>query len=264
MGGRIMEYAYVICPKCWDKLIKVDNIDNIDSYEQKRCSKCQTRFGLALLGEKEIDNSIYKITLRYKTALDEERVANMRKAIQKLKLDADAILNSIHVGQQGSIIYEGDIIHTYLFKKAFTGSELWIGFDIIPEFPYEIYEPDLSICPECGGEVVGRTEPYDDIKGWFLDGLFCEHCNKWTLGPTAKRDTTVYKLMFPYKKIKSMLDSSIKRGIMNRLKKVPNKRIQEEKMIVYTNSERTIEIVQCLQSVGLTYDIEPSFPHKIE
>ena len=28
----------------------------------------------------------------------------MRKAIQKLKLDADAILNSIHVGQQGSII----------------------------------------------------------------------------------------------------------------------------------------------------------------
>lgn len=53
-----MEYDYVICPKCWDKLIKVDNIDNIDSYEQKRCSKCQTRFGLALLGEKEIDNSM--------------------------------------------------------------------------------------------------------------------------------------------------------------------------------------------------------------
>lgn len=117
-------------------------MDNIDSYEQKRCSKCQTRFGLALLGEKEIDNSIYKITLRYKTALDEERVANKRKVIQNLKLDADAILNSIHVGQQGSIIYEGDIIHTYLFKKVITGSELWIGFDIIPEFPF-IYLPRM-------------------------------------------------------------------------------------------------------------------------
>lgn len=259
-----MEYAYVICPKCWDKLIKVENIQDLDLYEQKRCLKCKTRFGLALLGEKEIDNSTYKIILRYKTELDEERVANMRKAIQTLKLDTDAIMNSVYVGEQGSTIYEGDIIHTYLFKKAFTGFELWIGFDVIPEFPYEIYEPDLFICPECGEEVVGRTEPCDDIKGWFLDGLFCGHCNKWTLGPIAKRDTTIYTLVFSYKNLKILVDSSVKRGIMNRLEKVPDKKIQGDKMIIHTNSEKIIEIVPYIQSAGCAYDIEPPFPHKID
>ena len=176
----------------------------------------------------------------------------------------DAIMNSVYVGEQGSIIYEGDIIHTYLFKKAFTGSELWIGFDVIPEFPYEIYEPDLFICPECGEEVIGRTEPYDDIKGWFLDGLFCRHCNKWTLEPIAKRDTTIYTLVFSYKNLKIMADSSVKRGIMNCLEKVPDKKIQGDKMIIHTNSEKIIEIVPCLQSADFTYDIEPSFPHKID
>ena len=176
----------------------------------------------------------------------------------------DAIMNSVYVGEQGSIIYEGDIIHTYLFKKAFTGFELWIGFDVIPEFPYEIYEPDLFICPECGEEVIGRTEPYDDIKGWFLDGLFCRHCNKWTLEPIAKRDTTIYTLVFSYKNLKIMADSSVKRGIMNCLEKVPDKKIQGDKMIIHTNSEKIIEIVPCLQSADFTYDIEPSFPHKID
>ena len=128
----------------------------------------------------------------------------------------------------------------------------------------EIGEPDIFFCPECGEEADNRMEPFDDITGWFIDGLFCRHCNKWTLGPIAKRDTTLYKMIFPYIKIKNMTASSIKRGIMNRLEKVPNKRIQEEQMIIHTNSERIIEIVQCLQSVGLTYDIEPPFPHKIE
>lgn len=259
-----MEYAYVICPKCWEKLIKVENIENLHSYEQKRCSKCQTRLGLALVGEKVIDNSIYKIIINYKTALDEKREASMRKAIQNVKLDADAIMEAIYLGEQGDTIFEGDIIHTYLLKKVFTGYELWIGFDIIPEFPYKIYEPDLFICPECGTEVVGRKEPFDDIKGWFLDGLFCKHCNKWILGPIAKRDTTEYKLSFYFPKLKKMEDCSLKRGIMNRLDKIPDKRIQGDQMIVLANSEEILEIVPYLRSMNSAYEIEPSFPHRIK
>ena len=61
-----------------------------------------------------------------------------------------------------------------------------------------------------------------------------------------------------------MMDSSIKRGIMNRLEKVPDKKVQEDQMIVHTNSERIIEIVPCIQSANITYEIEPSFPHNIE
>ena len=116
-----MEYAYVICPKCWDRLIKVEDIENLDSYEQKRCLKCNTRFGLALLGEKEMDDSMYRVILKYKTKLDEIRESDIRNTMQSMNLDADAVMKAIDVGDQGSLIYEGDIIHTYLLKKVFTG-----------------------------------------------------------------------------------------------------------------------------------------------
>lgn len=255
-----MEYDYLICPKCWDKLIEVKEEEDW----QRKCSKCGTRFGFALHGKKIDDSTYHSIILEYREKLDDMRISSIRNKLKNVHLDADNLLRAISDGKQGDIIYEGDSFHTYLFAKVFSGYEPWIEFEIVPKFPYEIGEPDIFFCPECGEEADNRTEPFDDIKGWFIDGLFCRHCNKWILGPIAKRDTTVYKLVFPYKKIKSMSDSSIKRGIMNRLKKVPDKKIQGDQMIVHTNSERIIEIVQCLLTVDFAYDIEPPFPHKIE
>lgn len=51
---------------------------------------------------------------------------------------------------------------------------------------------------------------------------------------------------------------------MNRLEKVPDKKIEGDQIIVHTNSERIIEIVPCLKSLDLAYEIEPSFLHRIE
>lgn len=62
--GIKMEYAYVICPKCWDKLIEVEKKEDLSIYEQSRCPNCGTRFGLALLGENKIDNSFYKVIIK--------------------------------------------------------------------------------------------------------------------------------------------------------------------------------------------------------
>lgn len=84
------------------------------------------------------------------------------------------------------------------------------------------------------------------------------------MGPTVIHDDTGYKLVFSYKKLESIEDNSVKRGIMNRLKSVQEKKIQGDQMIVHSNSEGVIEIVPFLRTAGLTYDIEPPFPHKIE
>ena len=258
-----MEYAYVICPKCWDKLIEVKK-EELSTYEQKRCSNCGTRFGLALLGDNKIDNSVYKVIIKKKWGMDKKRADIMSKDLNRAHFKAKAIMESINNGTQGTIIYEGDVLRIYLLECVFIGFEPWIELEIVPRFPYKIFHPEYFLCPECGAEVISRQEPYDCIRGWFLDGLFCENCNKWTLGPAAIRDDTNYRLVFPYKKLKSMADNGIKRGIMNRLEKVPDKKIQGEQMIVHTNSERIIEIVQCLRTADFAYDIEPPFPHKIE
>ena len=195
-----MQYDYLICPKCWDKLIEVKE----DEDWQRKCSKCGTRFGFALHGKKIDDSTYHSIILEYREKLDDMRISSIRNKLKSVHLDADNLMRAISDGKQGDIIYEGDSFHTYLFAKVFSGYEPWIEFEIVPKFPYEIGEPDIFFCPECGEEADNRTEPFEDIKGWFIDGLFCRHCNKWTLGPIAKRDTTVYNLAFPYKKIKSM------------------------------------------------------------
>lgn len=259
-----MECAYVVCPVCWDKLIQVTSEEEYVSYRKdKKCSKCGTHFGLALHGKK-IDDTTYQINFKRGIKLDDMRITGMRKSLNEVHLDADAILKAIEIGKKGKLIYEGDAFHTYLFTKVFLGYESWIEFDIVPKFPYKIYTPDLFICPECKADVVDHQEPCEELRGWFLDGFFCKHCNKWTLGPTAIRDVTTYNLVFSYKKLENMDDSSIKREIMNCLKKLPNKEIQGDQMIIHTNSEKIIEIVPYIQSAGCAYDIEPPFPHKID
>lgn len=262
--GIKMEYAYVICPKCWDKLIEVEKKEDLSIYEQSRCPNCGTRFGLALLGENKIDNSFYKVIIKKKWGLDKKRADIITKDLNKAHFNAEAVMESINNGTQGTIIYEGDVLHTYLFECVFIGFESCIEFEIVPRFPYKIFHPEYFLCPKCGAEVISRQEPYDRIKGWFVDGLFCENCNEWTLGLTVIHDDTGYKLVFSYKKLESIEDNSVKRGIMNRLKSVQEKKIQGDQMIVHSNSEGVIEIVPFLRTAGLTYDIEPPFPHKIE
>lgn len=259
-----MECAYVVCPVCWDKLIQVTSEEEYVSYRKdKKCSKCGTHFGLAIHGKKIEDNK-YQIILKKGINSDDISLKSLRKALKKVHLDVDNIMRSICVQNEGKVIYEGDTFQLYLFLKAFIGYETYVKFDTIPRFSYKIYEPDVLICPECKADVVDHQEPCEELRGWFLDGFFCEHCNKWTLGPTAIRDVTTYNLVFSYKKLENMDDSSIKREIMNCLKKLPNKEIQGDQMIIHTNSEKIIEIVPYIQSAGCAYDIEPPFPHKID
>ena len=177
-----MECAYVVCPVCWDKLIQVTSEEEYVSYRKdKKCSKCGTHFGLAIHGKKIEDNK-YQIILKKGINSDDISLKSLRKALKKVHLDVDNIMRSICVQNEGKVIYEGDTFQLYLFLKAFIGYETYVKFDTIPRFSYKIYEPDVLICPECKADVVDHQEPCEELRGWFLDGFFCEHCNKWTLG----------------------------------------------------------------------------------
>ena len=90
---------------------------------------------------KKIDDSTYRsIILEYREKLDDMRISSIRNKLKNVHLDADNLMRAISDGKQGDIIYEGDLFHTYLFAKVFSGYEPWIEFEIVPKFPYEIGE----------------------------------------------------------------------------------------------------------------------------
>lgn len=98
-----MECAYVVCPVCWDKLIQVTSEEEYVSYRKdKKCSKCGTHFGLALHGKK-IDDTTYQINFKRGIKLDDMRITGMRKSLNEVHLDADAILKAIEIGKRGSL-----------------------------------------------------------------------------------------------------------------------------------------------------------------
>lgn len=72
---------------------------------------------------KKIDDTTYQINFKRGIKLDDMRITGMRKSLNEVHLDADAILKAIEIGKKGKLIYEGDAFHTYLFTKVFLGYE---------------------------------------------------------------------------------------------------------------------------------------------
>ena len=173
----IRMYAYVMCPKCKDQFLETDKYDFFD---ERRCSKCGNRYVLALLGEKSIDDTVYKITFDGSPFLDSNVIKYLIKRLEEYHFDVDDILQKIKNWKEGNVIYEGDTLHTYLLTDILDIPELC--YIVTPEFSYKrSMAPHIALCPDCGNETVEKKEKTDDMKGCFNKGRFCEHCNKWTV-----------------------------------------------------------------------------------
>ena len=85
-------YAYVMCPKCKDQFLETDKYDFFD---ERRCSKCGNRYVLALLGEKSIDDTVYKITFDGSPFLDSNVIKYLIKRLEEYHFDVDDILQKI-------------------------------------------------------------------------------------------------------------------------------------------------------------------------
>ena len=170
-------YGYVMCPKCKDKLLETEKDDFSD---ERHCPKCGNRFVLALLGEEPIDNTIYKITFEGSPYLDNKIIKYLKDSLEENHFDVDDIMQKIKNWEDGSAIYEGDTLHTYLLMHILGIPELC--YNVTPEFPYKrSLEPHIALCPDCGNETIAKEEKSDNTKDYIKKGRFCEHCNKWTM-----------------------------------------------------------------------------------
>lgn len=170
-------YAYVMCPKCKDQFLETDKYDFFD---ERRCPKCGNRYVLALLSEKSIDDTVYKITFDGSPFLDSKIMKYLKESLEEYHLDVDDIIKKIKNWEEGKIIYEGDTLHTYLLMDILNIPELC--YIVTPEFSYKrSMAPHIALCSYCGNETVEKKEETDGTKDYIKKGRFCEHCNKWTV-----------------------------------------------------------------------------------
>ncbi len=149
-------------------------------FDERRCPKCGNRYVLALLSEKSIDDTVYKITFDGSPFLDSKIMKYLKESLEEYHLDVDDIIKKIKNWEEGKIIYEGDTLHTYLLMDILNIPELC--YIVTPEFSYKrSMAPHIALCSYCGNETVEKKEETDGTKDYIKKGRFCEHCNKWTV-----------------------------------------------------------------------------------
>lgn len=253
-----MYYAYDICPKCKDKFFErkeiKENEHDFDVFNDTCCEKCGEKLVLACVGKKKMDNTIYRITFRdtqsneifLKTLFE---VSGNELQSKKNKLTDDK-----------NIVLEGDALHTFLNMNALTGAT--ICYKVEPDFPFLCFgNYDVCLCPTCGSKTIVKTEEMQITGDYMRQGFFCEKCNEWVTYCSVSKlalDNTIYCLKFvleekndiKIEKIKSLVES------------LPNK-LENGQIIISDKAEEIYELLQHLKADQISYEIEPSFPHKI-
>lgn len=253
-----MYYAYDICPKCRNKFFErkdaKENEHDFDVYNDTCCEKCGERLVLACVGKEKIDGTIYRITFRasqnnevFLKTLCEVNGNDLR--IEKEKL-----------ADEKNIVLVGDAVHTFLNMDILTGAS--ISYKVEPDFPFVcIGNYEFCLCPTCGSKTVVKTKEMQGERDYMLQGFFCEKCNEWVTYCSISRlelDNTVYCLKFALgekneieiEKIKSLIED------------LPN-RLENGQIIIFDKAEEIYELLQHLKAEQISYEIVPSFPHKV-
>lgn len=254
-----MLYGYDICPKCKDKLIKrIQKDGNYFERYGEECIKCGNRLRLALTGEKEIDDTIYKITLNSQVILDKDRCI---QAIMQVCGCEERTARDI-LKRENGLLFEGDVLHTYLSMQLLdmTGT----AYNVYPKFPF--IRQAYVVCPNCGSETSYKIEETDvrenDTDCYMQSGFFCEKCNQWVAMTYRRKidvDETKYKLEFCLENTHNEKEAAIKKMV----DELPDKRIISNKIIVCDNACNIHQILQALKTLCIDYDINPPYPHRI-
>ena len=254
-----MLYGYDICPTCKDRLIKRIQEKGTECFEQYagKCEKCGDRLRLAFTGEREIDDTIYKIELSPRMILDKDSVKAIMRICGCEKEAAREILE-----REEDILLEGDAFHTYLNMELL--DECNAVYYVYPEFPFA--RRAYVICPDCGNELLYKTEETDvkenDTDYYVQAGFFCERCNQWVAATYRRRidvDETKYRLEICLEKLE-VEEGKIIRKMVDELS---DKRTLLDKIIACDTAFNIHPLLEELKEKCIDYTIEPPYPHRI-
>lgn len=174
-----MQYTFNLCSKCKDKLIEQDVMREED-YRAIYCPNCGKEMIPALVGEEKVENAeniTYKIVLN-EVLIDEMRDKCVKVIMQIGNCNEKEALEKYNT--KNSVIFEGDLLHTYLSLWCLSEKCYYLHYTVIPSLPYK---PLFAVlCPDCGEVATYKEE--EDGAGNVREGFFCEKCNDWiTYGP---------------------------------------------------------------------------------
>ena len=231
------------------------NENEFEEYSGKYCLVCGNKLVLACVGDKRIDNTLYKIIL------SEISVSDKKDYVEILKeLDIDISLDKLH--NRETVIFEGTAVDIYIKMEMLDSAG--IKYTVVPEFPFArmIYN-QVCLCSKCGGETVQKIENH---KEYINKGFYCEYCKDWVFYHSFSRlqlDDTNYQLVFSLKEINRKPECGAKNELLYDLDNLTDKVKRENKIYISGKADKIYSILQMLIAMDVTYEITPPFIHKI-
>ena len=111
-----MNYTYMICPKCRNKLIEENKLE---SNAKQICPICGNQLVIALWGEQKIDDTIYKIILNDKPILWDTSIDGLKEGLTRydFDVDVDELVQKLEFGNgMKSFLKEMRFIHIFLWR----------------------------------------------------------------------------------------------------------------------------------------------------
>lgn len=200
-----MRYIFELCPECMDHLAERD-IEDFQEYHESCCPNCGSKMQGVLFGITRAEDSIYKITINKVRDMSKYKEKCLEVLVRISGLDAETLLEKMKTGD--SVIFEGDLLHTYLALTQLDQIEYMISYVVTPDFPYA--RAFSIMCPDCGEEA-----KYKVIYGegdTATGGFFCERCKEWVMYTgfcKADVDETEYYIETSLEKVKDNVKEQI-------------------------------------------------------
>lgn len=250
-----MHYVFELCPKCMDKLVE-RKVGDFQEYIAGCCPNCGSMMEKVFSGKNKTEDALYKIT--FDKILDHGKWdEKCLKIIMKISgLDKEAALQKISI--EGSTIFEGDLLHTYLNLRMLDQIDTIVSYSVTPKFPYA--RAFTMLCPDCGQGTVYRKQEVS-IESMQC-GLYCENCKEWIMykiSPKLQVDDTKYYLVAALEKVRS----GVKEQIASKLQDLCDKKMEENRMIVLDKARNIEGLLSILEAYSIPYEVNPPYPHKI-
>ena len=202
-----MLYTFNLCPKCKDKLVEQD-VEKIEDYKVIYCPNCGSELEKVLSGREKAEDTTYQIVLNNVRIIHNRKDKCLKTIMQIGDSDEKEALKKLNT--KNSVIFEGDLLNTYLSLRCLDKIDYMIDYTVVPQFPYgRVF---TQVCPECEEEAVFKTEEASETE--VKTGCFCEKCNDWVwydIKDKYEVDETLYHLKASIKGVEDKIKQEILR-----------------------------------------------------